>query len=63
MIKDKTIIIILCFLFLLGCSSDKYKQAEQAYLQAKSTHNITQLVTSLTILAKLDPEKIFFHFI
>jgi len=57
MIKDNPIIIILCFLFLLGCSSDEYKQAEQAYLQAKSTHNITQLVTSLTILARLDPEE------
>lgn len=57
MIKDKRIIIKFCFLFLLGCSSDEYKQAEQAYLQAKSTHNITQLVTSLTILAGLAPEE------
>jgi len=57
MIKDKRIIVILCFLFCLGCTSDEYQQAEQAYLQAKSSHNISQLVTSLTVLARLAPEE------
>jgi hypothetical protein len=57
MIKDKRIIVILCFVFFIGCSSDEYKQAEQKYVQAKSSHDIDQLVTSLTVLARLAPEE------
>jgi len=57
MIKDKRIIAILCFLFCLGCTSDEYQQAEQTYLKAKSSHNINQLISSLTVLSRIAPEE------
>jgi hypothetical protein len=44
-------------IFFLGCSSDEYQQAEKNYLDAKSSHHINQLVTSLTVLVKLAPEQ------
>jgi hypothetical protein len=53
MIKIKQIVATLSFVFMLGCSSDEYLQAEVSYLKAKSTHNIHQLVTTLTVLARL----------
>lgn len=61
MIKYKQLIVLLCSLSFLGCSSDQYQQAKQSYLQAKSTHQINQLITALTDLAKIAPEEYAAH--
>jgi len=57
MIKVNKIGAILSFVFILGCSSDEYQQAEVLYLKAKNTHNIHQLVTTLSVLARLSPQE------
>jgi hypothetical protein len=55
--KTKQVIMILCLLCCLGCSSDENEKAEFIYQQAKSRHNIDELVEALTELERLGDEK------
>jgi hypothetical protein len=55
--KTKQLIMMLCLLFCLGCSSDENEKAELIYQQAKSRHNIDELVEALTVLERLGDVK------
>ncbi|MFT5294679.1 MAG: hypothetical protein ACI9YH_000687 [Colwellia sp.] len=59
MLTKKNKVISMCFLFLIGCSSEEYSDAMHSYQQAKSTSHISSLVASLEVLARLNPEKYF----
>lgn len=57
MFTKKNKVISICFLFLIGCSSEEYSDAMHSYQEAKSTSHISSLVASLEVLARLNPDK------